>query len=83
MKKQDGYCTKHKNKFVIAICRDLNETLAIEVLLHEWAHARAWNHMHDRCDHETFDKVVHDSTWGVAYAEVYRVFEKSLGDLTD
>ena len=39
--------------------------VAIETLLHEWAHCRTW-----------FDLPMHDhgDLWGVAYAQVYRKF---------
>lgn len=49
----------------------------MDVLLHEWAHARAWHHMLDAAQtDELFNKLAHDAAWGVAYSEVYSVYEK-------
>lgn len=76
MKNLDGSCQRRGEKFYIRVNRKLPETAAIDALLHEWAHARAWNHLHDNLTPEEFKKVVHDAAWGVAYAEVYRVFEE-------
>ena len=72
----DGDCTKDKNKFIIRINKDLPECQAIDTLMHEWAHARAWNHLHDSMSNEEFVKKSHDSSWGVAYSEVYQTFER-------
>lgn len=74
---KDGYCYKVDEAFQIRINRDLPEAAAIDALLHEWAHARAWNHIHDSIDNEEFEKVAHDASWGVAYSEVYRIFEQA------
>lgn len=74
----DGYCEKKGRKFVIAINRDLDEGRAIDTLIHEWAHGRSWNHLMDVANKEEFDKRVHDASWGVAYAEVYRIYESSI-----
>ena len=73
---EDGYCSKVGNKFVIRINRELPEGSAIDTLMHEWAHARAWNHLHDSLNERDFIKAVHDAAWGVAYSEVYRIFEE-------
>lgn len=75
---EDGYCSKIKNKFQIRINRELDECAAINTLLHEWAHARAWSHLHDFLDQKEFSEVAHDASWGVAYSEVYRIFEQCL-----
>jgi hypothetical protein len=74
----DGYCEKKGRKFYIAIDKDLDENRAIDTLIHEWAHGRAWNHLLDVADKEEFERRVHDASWGVAYAEVYRIYECSL-----
>lgn len=76
LKDLDGYCQKKDDTFYIRVNRMLAEPAAIDALLHEWAHARAWNHIHDSLSPEEFKKVVHDAAWGVAYAECYRVFEQ-------
>jgi hypothetical protein len=72
----DGLCKKKDNKFLVKINRDLNEKAAIDTLLHEWAHARCWTNRHDEMTVEEFDRTVHGDHWGIAYAEVYRVFEE-------
>ena len=75
----DGDCHKYKKKFYIRINRDLDEPAAIDTLLHEWAHARAWNHLLDSAEtNEHFETFSHDASWGVAYSEVYRVYEKYI-----
>jgi len=72
----DGDCTLGNKKFFIRINKDISEESAIDTLLHEWAHARAWNHLHDSLDWYEFEKRSHDASWGVAYSEVYRIYEQ-------
>jgi hypothetical protein len=72
----DGDCSLVKKKFYIRINSDLPEISAIETLLHEWAHARAWNHLHDSLNNDEFHERSHDASWGVAYSEVYKIFEQ-------
>lgn len=72
----DGDCTLGKKKFFIRINKDISEESAIDTLLHEWAHGRAWNHLHDSLDWVEFEERSHDASWGVAYSEVYRVYEQ-------
>jgi hypothetical protein len=75
--KVEGRCWKHGKKFHIQIDKYLDETRAMDVLIHEWAHARAWNHRLDAADtDEAFNKLAHDAAWGVAYAEIYVVYER-------
>jgi hypothetical protein len=81
MKKNDGLCTKKGNKFLITIDKALNESSAIDTLVHEWAHALNWNHLHDSLTQEEFEKVAHDASWGVAYAKVYRIAEKLIKEI--
>lgn len=77
----DGECVKYKKRFFIKINKDLPENLAIETLIHEWAHARAWNHLLDSMESdERFDDFSHDATWGVAYSEVYRLYQKLVNE---
>jgi hypothetical protein len=76
--KDDGYCRKEKNKFVIRIDRKLTENEAVEILLHEVAHALSWNYLDDKLSDEEFKKRSHGPTWGVAYAEVYSVYEENF-----
>lgn len=72
----DGQCRKKEGKFFIKINRDLNEKTAIDTLLHEWAHARCWTDHHDTLSLEEWERTVHGDHWGIAYAEVYRIFEE-------
>lgn len=72
----DGDCSLDKKQFKIRISNALSESSAIDTLLHEWAHAIAWNHLHDSMDWGTFEERIHDASWGVAYSEVYRVYEQ-------
>lgn len=72
----DGDCSLGKKKFFIRINKDISEESAIDTLLHEWAHARAWNHLHDSLDWHEFEERSHDASWGVAYSEVYKVYEQ-------
>lgn len=76
LKGYDGLCKKKEGKFFIKINRDLNEKTAIDTLLHEWAHARCWTSVHDEMSVEEFNRTVHGDHWGLAYAEVYRIFEE-------
>ena len=73
----EGRCWKEGKKFCIQIDKALDEARAMDVLLHEWAHARAWNYMLDAAPtDELFNKLAHDAAWGVAYSEVYSVYER-------
>lgn len=74
----DGDCALHSKKFFIRIRKSLNESAAMDTLIHEWAHARAWNHLHDKLSWEEFEERSHDASWGVAYSEVYKVYEQSF-----
>ena len=80
MKKIDGYCSLDGKKFEIRISKSLSESTAMDTLLHEWAHARAWNHIHDNLSYEDFEKRSHDASWGVAYSEVYMMFDEHFYD---
>jgi hypothetical protein len=58
----------------------LDEDAAVEVLLHEWAHALAWNYTLDRMaqspdlEPAEFDRTSHDEAWGCAYSRVWRAY---------
>jgi hypothetical protein len=60
----DGQCELQKELFVIKINKKLTEYHAIDVVIHEVAHAVAWEK----------DKDIHGPNWGKAYAKVYRIF---------
>lgn len=77
-----GTCSRHRNKFVIKINRRLSEELVIETLLHEYAHALCWNYCHDQLENE--DLQWHGAAWGVAYSQVYQIYEEYyIGGKTD
>lgn len=62
-----GYCTCNGTKFTIIIGKAGSYQVAIDTLLHEWAHAISWNL--DQGD-------THGSYWGVALSNVYLAFLK-------
>lgn len=70
----DGDCGFSNDKFLIRINKNLPDHEAIETLLHEWAHAVAW----DRCPVDE-----HCDEWGKAYSRVYRAFLKQFMDKKD
>lgn len=75
-----GECVRRKSRFVVRLNRAMNESQATETLLHEWAHALAWNYSLDRMardpdvDRELFEAASHDEAWGCAYSRVWRAF---------
>jgi len=74
----DGYCVRRPSRFVIQIDRKLSCEAAIGVLIHEWAHARAWNHRLDGVckgglSRDEFEAVCHGPEFGAAYAEAWRL----------
>lgn len=60
----DGQCEIKDGVFLIKINRNLSENYSIDVVIHEVAHAVAWD---KDCD-------VHGPNWGRAYSKVYRLF---------
>jgi hypothetical protein len=83
LSKLEGRCWKQGKKFHIQIDSALCESRAMDVLIHEWAHARAWNHMLDSAaDDAAFNKLAHDAAWGVAYAEIYAAYERAFTNMT-
>jgi hypothetical protein len=68
MKGNDGVCIHANGRFIIKIDRTFEEYYAIEILMHEYAHALAWGK----------DKDVHGPQWGIAYSVVYRKFLQFL-----
>ena len=78
-KKIEGLCYKQGKKFVISVERSLNEARAMDVVLHEWAHALAWNDLLDNAKtDDEFNKLAHDASWGVAYSRVYQIYEQEF-----
>lgn len=60
----DGSCEMKGNKYLIKIKSELPEAHAIDVLIHEVAHAQAWGEGDD----------VHGEEWGKAYSLMYRLY---------
>lgn len=75
-----GECCRRQRRFVIRLSDRMGENQAIDVLLHEWGHALAWNHLLDRLsrtpgiDPAEFEQASHDEAWGCAYARVWRAY---------
>lgn len=73
----DGDCRRTRARFVIRISASLREDVALDALVHEWAHALAWNHLHDRLPDRValsdadIERLYHGPEWGVAYSRVY------------
>jgi hypothetical protein len=79
----DAYCIRRESRFVIMLGQHLGPKTAVEALLHEWGHARAWNHRHDQAieareagsmSEGEFEAVAHDGAWGVEFAHCWRVY---------
>jgi len=60
----DGQCEIKNDVFLVKINRILSENYSIDVMIHEVAHAVAWDK----------DVDVHGPNWGRAYSKVYRLF---------
>jgi len=70
-----GYCAYGSARFRVRVSSRLPEPFAIDVLIHEWAHALAWPRR-NRCMYgcEPFairERRDHGVAWGRAYAKVY------------
>lgn len=72
-----GLCSKRPSRFVIRLNALMREPQAVETLVHEWAHALAWNYSLDwLVKHESpevFEMASHDAAWGCAYSRTWRV----------
>lgn len=79
-----GECIRRKKRFVVRLNSAMTESQAVETLLHEWAHALAWNYSLDRMardpdvDRELFEGASHDEAWGCAYSRVWRAFSGQM-----
>ena len=84
LSKMCGDCSIVRGKFQIRVSRDLNESEAIDCLLHEWAHALSWDvcvgkAAKDRSipAHE-LDRLAHGPKWGLAFSRVYLCFTSEI-----
>ena len=84
LSKKDGDCCVVRGKFQIRVSRELNESEAVDVLLHEWAHALSWEACVGKAaksrsisDYE-FERLAHGPKWGLAYSEVYLCFMSEI-----
>lgn len=59
-----GDCDKKDDHYLIRVSKNLPEYFAIDVLIHEVAHALAWNTKQDD----------HWYGWGIAFSKVYRLY---------
>lgn len=66
--------SKEKQKEIFEIF----EQVLVDAFLHEYAHARAWSLRLDRANSEVGDQIAHQPDWGVAYSEVYSIYEKEF-----
>lgn len=82
-----GYCSRASRGFVIRLSNQLKEPEAIDMLVHEWAHALAWNLQHDRLvsdpriTPDQFETATHGPDWGVAYSRAYVVRSEEIARL--
>lgn len=82
--KKDGDCCVVRGKFQIRVSRELNESEAVDVLLHEWAHALSWEacvgkvaYSRSISDHE-FERLAHGPKWGLAFSRVYLCYTSEI-----
>jgi hypothetical protein len=79
-----GDCCVVRGKFRIRVSRELNESEAVDVLLHEWAHALSWEACVGKVAHSTsvsaheFERLAHGPKWGLAFSRVYLCFTSEI-----
>ncbi|MBM4013113.1 MAG: SprT family zinc-dependent metalloprotease [Planctomycetes bacterium] len=84
LSKKDGDCCVARGKFRIRVSRDLNESEAVDVLLHEWAHALSWEACVGKVAHSRsisdrdFERLAHGPMWGLAFSRVYLCFTSEI-----
>ena len=71
-----GYCVFETTHFCIRVSSRLSQDFAIDVLIHEWAHALAWPRNKESFIYRWMPlsergPLAHNSAWGRAYAKVY------------
>jgi hypothetical protein len=75
-----GECIRRPARFVIRLNNRMNQQEAIDTLIHEWAHALAWNYSLDKMasdpevDRGVFEAASHDEAWGCAYSRAWRAW---------
>ncbi|MCE9629448.1 MAG: SprT-like domain-containing protein [Planctomycetia bacterium] len=75
-----GECVRRPQRFVVRLNMAMSESMAVETLCHEWAHALAWNYSLDKLARQAdvspqeFDLASHDEAWGCAYSRVWRAY---------
>lgn len=69
LKEDAGDCLLKDGRFIIRIDTRLGQDAAVLILLHEWAHALAWDAPGWLPGEED-----HHPAWGMAYSRVYEVW---------
>lgn len=84
----DGWCRRRKTNFEITVSRYMSRCEAVDVLLHEWAHAVAWSHLDDALGKNPavtkaeLEYSSHGPAWGVAFSRIYQTYVADImGDL--
>ena len=78
-----GYCGYETTHFRFWVSSRLSQEFAIDVLIHEWAHALAWPRDEDSLTCRWMPISVrgpldHNSAWGRAYAKVYSTVRSEI-----
>lgn len=82
-----GECVRRPQRFVVRLNMAMSESMAVETLCHEWAHALAWNYSLDKLARQAgvspqeFDLASHDEAWGCAYSRVWRAYVGICGSV--
>lgn len=74
LKNNLGTCNYCNEKFTIVIEKTLDERHAIDILIHEWAHAMTYNEDDDSWSEAN----MHNSKWGKKYAEIFRGYYQNI-----
>lgn len=69
-----GVCKRRRRRYAICVSSRLKQEVAIDVLIHEWAHALAYprpRYCYRWQPYSSVGPIHHDAAWGQAYAKVY------------